>query len=230
MTVLDKRLAAVAEEMTLGGVGVDVGTDHGYLAVHLVETGRAARMLATDINPQPLESARRCVAEAGLTDRIETVLTSGLEGLDLEPVTDVFIAGMGGVLITEILAARHPVRAALSLQPMTQAPALRQWLLENGYEIRRERCAVSAGRPYTVIHAAYDGQVRKCDPLFALVGLAGEDDSPDAGADLRRQLDRLAQKANGLARAAGGETERAETLALMDELRQLIAKQEERLA
>ena len=230
MTVLDKRLAAVAEEMTPGGVGVDVGTDHGYLAVHLVETGRAARMLATDINPQPLESARRCVAEAGLTDRIETVLTSGLEGLDLEPVTDVFIAGMGGVLITEILAARHPVRAALSLQPMTQAPALRQWLLENGYEIRRERCAVSAGRPYTVIHAAYDGQVRKCDPLFALVGLAWEDDSPDAGAYLCRQLDRLAQKADGLARAAGGETERAETLALMDELRQLIANREERLA
>ena len=225
--VLDKRLALLAEEMTPGGFGVDVGTDHGYLAVHLAGSGRAARMLATDVNEQPLQSARRCIEEHGVGDRVDTRLTDGLKGLELTGITDIFIAGMGGILISEILAARHPLHQKLILQPMTQAPALRRWLCENGYEILRERCAVTGGKAYTVLTARYTGRVQPCSPLFALVGRAPEDSSPDGMAYLRRQLTRLERKAEGLRRSAGafGE-ELAETEALADALRAILGEKE----
>ena len=58
---MDKRLACMAGMMTAGGRGIDVGTDHGYLAVSLVQQGSAASMIATDINEAPLRSAQSCI-------------------------------------------------------------------------------------------------------------------------------------------------------------------------
>ena len=123
MVQLDKRLARMAELMTPGGVGIDVGADHGYLSVSLVASGKAKRMLATDIRPGPLSSAERCIRENGLQDRIGTMLTDGLNGVPLEGATDILIGGMGGLLIAGILQARLPELKEfnLVLQPMTQA-------------------------------------------------------------------------------------------------------------
>lgn len=231
MITLDKRLSMLAEEMTPDGFGVDVGTDHGYLAVYLVQSGKASRMLATDVNIQPLQSAERCIAENGLSDRISTKLTDGLSGLDLSEVTDIFIAGMGGILITEILSARHPLSQKLILQPMTQAPALRQWLCENGYLIERERCAVSAGKTYSVITARLTGEKQPCDELFALVGKAPEDLSADGDAYLEKQLTRLERKADGMRRAdTGDKSDLAATDALIASLQQVIAARKEKKA
>lgn len=218
----------LAKEMTPGGFGVDVGTDHGYLAVYLVQSGRASRMLATDVNLQPLQSAERCIAENGLSDRISTKLTNGLSGLDLTEATDIFIAGMGGILITEILSVRHPLTQKLVLQPMTQAPALRQWLCENGYLIERERCPVSAGKAYSVITARYTGEPQPCDALFALVGKASEDLSADGDAYLQKQLARLERKAAGLRQAdAADEAGLAETESLIASLKVILTARKE---
>ena len=171
MTVLDGRLQAAADFVTPGGAVVDVGTDHGYLPVYLVERGRVQRALAADINPQPLESARKNIAAAGLEGKIGVVQTDGLDGIDLEQFTDVIVAGMGGMLIGEILERRMPLDGVnLILQPMTQAPFLRRWLCEKGFRILAETPAQAAGKVYAVINARYDGQVRECDELFAHVG------------------------------------------------------------
>ncbi len=220
---LDSRLQLLADEMTPGGAGVDVGTDHGYLAVYLVQSGRAARMLATDVNPGPLESARRCIDEHGLADKIETQLADGLIGLDLTNTSDIFIAGMGGILISEILSVRHPLSQKLMLQPMTQAPLLRRWLLENGCRLLRERCAVSGGKAYSVMTARYDGVKRDCTPIFALVGQVPDDPSEAALFYLERQFSRLQRKINGLAQQ-GGSDELDETQELAAALSKIIAK------
>lgn len=171
MTMLDGRLQAAADFVTPGGAAVDVGTDHGYLPVYLVESGRVKRALAADINSQPLESARRNIAEAGLEDQIGVLQTDGLDGIDLEQFTDVILAGMGGMLIAEILERRMPLAGLnLILQPMTQAPFLRRWLCEKGFQILAETPAQAAGKVYAIINARYDGQVRECSELFAHVG------------------------------------------------------------
>ena len=225
MVQLDKRLARMAELMTPGGVGIDVGADHGYLSVSLVASGKAKRMLATDIRPGPLSSAERCIRENGLQDRIGTMLTDGLNGVALEGATDILIGGMGGLLIAGILQARLPELKEfnLVLQPMTQAAALRQWLCDNGFEIISERCAVAASKAYSIINARYDGVKRECDPFFALVGKAAEDDSEDADIYLQTLLSREQKTLSGLMSAASPDEEKiAHSRELAERLQKLL--------
>ncbi len=231
MIHLDKRLARMAEMMTPGGRGVDVGTDHGYLAVSLVQQGRASFMLATDIHEGPLRSARRCIAENGLTDKIETVLTDGLNGIDLTGITDILIGGMGGILISEILAARlSELRDKnLVLQPMTQAPVLRIWLAEHGFAIVGERCAVAGGKAYSILNARFDGHKHDCGLLLSLIGRAAEDGSEDADIYLEQLLSRQQKVLQGLSRAEQTDTAKlAETQAVIIRLQTLFRQRMER--
>lgn len=171
MTVLDGRLLAAADFVTAGAYVVDVGTDHGHLPVFLVERGLAQRALASDVNPQPLASAQRNIAASGLEGQICTQLADGLDGIDLEGVTDLVIAGMGGMLIADILEKRLPLTGVnLILQPMTQAPYLRRWLCGHGIRILAETPAEAAGKMYTVINARTGFEPWECEDLFAHVG------------------------------------------------------------
>ena len=89
---LDARLQMTASLVRPHAVFADVGCDHGHLAIELMRQG-AVRGYACDINPGPLESARRNILHAGLEGCVETVLTDGLEGMEARGITDVTIAG-----------------------------------------------------------------------------------------------------------------------------------------
>lgn len=56
---LGPRLALCAALVREGSPLCDVGTDHAYLPIWLLKTGKTPRALACDINPGPLEAARR---------------------------------------------------------------------------------------------------------------------------------------------------------------------------
>ena len=229
MIHLDKRLSLMAEMMTKDGFGIDVGTDHGYLAVALIQQGRAEKMIASDINEAPLASAESCIRENGLSDRITTVLTNGLIGIDLSEITDIFIAGMGGILISEILSARLPdiLDKNLVLQPMTQAPALRTWLSENGFAILEERCALVAGKAYSIIHARYNGVSFTPDGFYALVGKTSEDTSPDGTAYLQVLYDRQKKILRGLLQSENADPDKmSEIKATVEKLDRLLASEE----
>lgn len=96
MIAIDKRLKAIAGFVTQGGFTVDVGADHGYLSIYLIESGQSQRVLATDVREGPLSSARQNIAAHMLDGKIDTLLTDGLNGVELRDVTDIVIAGMGG--------------------------------------------------------------------------------------------------------------------------------------
>lgn len=154
---LDDRLQALAGLVTEGARVADIGTDHGYLALELVESGRAAFVVAGDKNLGPCEAARRTVREAALADGLVDVRCGdGLAVLSPGEVDTVCIAGMGGVLMTEILVAHPEVMErldALILQPMNGAYELREWLYKNGWHIAAEKLAVADGRLYAIMRA-----------------------------------------------------------------------------
>lgn len=131
---LTERLAMAASFVRDNAFVADIGTDHAKLPIYLVQTGKAARCIACDINKMPLERARTNINEYGLDDKIELLLTNGLQGVESYGVTDVIIAGMGGELIQEILknskVKKHGTR--FILQPMTKESELRRWLYDNG--------------------------------------------------------------------------------------------------
>lgn len=154
MITLSPRLAAVAGYVLPGGPLADIGTDHAYLPAHLVGTGAIPKAIAGDILPGPLEAARSTVAEAGLTDRIELRLGSGLKVLTPGEVITASICGMGGPLIAEILTA-GPLEGIqrLVLQPMGGEERLREWLSRNGWRLVAEQLVADAGRVYIVMAA-----------------------------------------------------------------------------
>ena len=171
----DARLAACASFVRRGSVFCDVGTDHAYLPLYLLEEGLISRAVACDIGEGPLASARAHLAEAGMLDRVKLVLTDGLVGLEEEGIEDIAVCGMGGELICHILKnapfTKDPA-VRLILQPMTHIADLRHFLAENGYAVTAERLSLAAGRVYTCLCACYDGCVRTLSPAEALFGLA----------------------------------------------------------
>lgn len=154
---LQPRLACIAECVPLGARLADVGTDHGYLPVWLLQNGRIEHVIASDINREPLEHARRTAAEYGTEDRMEFRLCAGLDKIEPGEADTVVIAGMGGETILKILADAPWTRdcgVRLLLQPMTKAEVLRAWLWQNEFCISSERLVRDKGTIYALIAAA----------------------------------------------------------------------------
>ena len=136
MILKDKRLLTCAG-FVKGEKVCDVGPDHGYLAAELLLMGKCTWAIAADVNEKPLASAKATLEKYGLTDKAETVLSDGLKNITPDGITDIVIAGMGGELISNILACANWLSGInLVLQPMTQIPYLRKWLAEKGFNIK----------------------------------------------------------------------------------------------
>jgi len=166
------RLSAASELIT-GDFVADVGTDHGFLPIYLVESGKIRRAIASDIRPEPLSKARKNIEKYALSDKIETVLTDGLIGLEKYPLTDIVIAGMGGLTIIDILEKAAFVktrRAHLVLQPMQHITETRFFLAENGFYIDSEILVRDDGKIYQLISAVYDGKRRELSPIEQIIG------------------------------------------------------------
>ena len=100
---INGRLLSAAEFVRQGARFVDIGTDHAYLPLFLLKSGRVESAICADINEGPLESAKSNAKEAGVTENIDFVLTDGASALSDRGVTDVAICGMGGELIADII-------------------------------------------------------------------------------------------------------------------------------
>lgn len=157
---LSKRLKLVASFVEPGALVADVGTDHGYVPIWLVQEGVAAGGIAMDVNQGPLERAKAHIAACGLSGRIQVRLGDGLSALSGEEADTVIIAGMGGPLIVRILTegletARRMKRLILS--PQSEIWSVRAFLERNGFVIEDEAMTEEDGKYYTVICARSAG-------------------------------------------------------------------------
>ena len=154
--MLDDRLEAVAAFVEAGAAVADIGTDHGYLAMELKRRDSSRRVIAADKNGGPCGAARKTLRENGMEQAVEVRQGDGLAALAAGEVDTVCIAGMGGKLITDILADRPEVFAGLKcvvLQPQNAFGVLRGWLYEHGWHIEDEALAKVDGRVYQIIRA-----------------------------------------------------------------------------
>ena len=168
------RLSLCADMVRGGSRLADIGTDHGYLPIELCRSGKIPSALACDINPLPLNTAKENIARYGLSDRIRTRLSDGLKEVRPDEADDIVIAGMGGELIRDILAAAPWVKddsKKLILQPMTHHEDLVSWLYENGFMITRQDAVLDEGKYYTVISACYTGVPRTHSRAFEIIGM-----------------------------------------------------------
>ena len=153
---LGGRLHAIAAQVGSCHGMADIGTDHAFLPVWLIQNNRINYAVAGDVQPGPLEAAKRSVREAGLEPAIAVRLGNGLQVVAPGEVDVAVIAGMGGPTIREILESSPTVVGKLRrivCQPMIGAAILRKWFLENGWEIIDEDLVMEDGRLYEIVVA-----------------------------------------------------------------------------
>ena len=158
MQNLSKRLKAVASLVKKGSSVADVGTDHGYIPVYLIENDIVSSAIAMDINEKPLASCQALVKSKGLENKIQTRLSNGLENLKRGECDTVIIAGMGAELIVDILShCDFKNELHLILQPMTHPEIARKYLYDNGFEIFNDFIVEDNKHFYSVFDAKYTG-------------------------------------------------------------------------
>lgn len=151
---LSKRLQAVADLVSEGLVVADVGTDHGYIPIYLLEAGKCERAIAMDINKGPLLRAKEHIAEHGLHDKIEAKLSDGVRALSVGECDCVVVAGMGGALAVKIMEDGQAVFKNLKefvLQPQSEIAKVRQYLFENEYCVVEEDMVLEDGKFYPMM-------------------------------------------------------------------------------
>ena len=151
---LSKRLQAVADLVTPGLKVADIGTDHGYIPIWLMEHKKASFAVAMDINKSPLEKARENIRLHGLTSYIETRLSDGMKNLKAGEAESVVIAGMGGGLVIKILEDVKGKSLGIRewiLQPQSEIQKVRTYLRESGYCIVAEDMVLDEGKFYPMM-------------------------------------------------------------------------------
>lgn len=205
MIQIDARLRAIAAFVPAGDVLADIGGDHAYLAAALVQEGRCPRAIVGDLSAGACLAARRTAARCQCIDRIDVRQGDGLSVLLPDEADTVAIAGMGGTLMAQILAAAPHILCTvgtLVLQPMNAADALRRWLYENDWHIADETLVRAGGRLYEVI-CARQGRAAVPDEALLLIGakLFAKHD-PLLHAHIMTHIARLTRAAEGMGQSA----------------------------
>ena len=155
MVKLSSRMKAIADQVPSGQSVADIGTDHAIIPIYLFEGNFSNKIILTDSKEGPLQKARANLQRHGLLNVLTDLrMGEGLSVLKPAEVDVVIIAGMGGLLITEILSA--DIKKSLTfpyfiLQPRTASSELRIWLNNNNFSIVAEHLAKEGSRICEII-------------------------------------------------------------------------------
>ena len=157
---LSKRLAEICDMVPLCDRLTDIGTDHAKVPIAALISGKAKKGRACDREEGPLKRAAENIEAAGLSDRIELILSDGFEAFQVSPEDVVVITGMGGENIRDIIAAsfqKAKSAKALVLGPQRHSERLISFLLEKGFELDEEREIIDRNKKYILIRTHFGG-------------------------------------------------------------------------
>ena len=159
--VLSKRMQMLADMVTAGSRIADVGCDHAFLSVYLIQAGKCPKCLAMDVRRGPLSGAEEHIAAYGLGEYIETRLSDGLAAYRIGEAQTLVCSGMGGRLMKKILEEGGDKTRSfteLILQPQSEISEFRIFLREAGFLVTEEEAVYEEGKYYFAMKAVYAGQ------------------------------------------------------------------------
>jgi len=154
MILLSDRLKAIASLIPESNVVADIGCDHAYIAIHLVETHKATKVIGCDVNKGPLLRAHENAKSYGVENQIELRLSDGLEQIGKGEADCIVIAGMGGPLMQRIITEgldKLCENTQLILQPQSDIGAFRRFLKDNGFAVTAESMVFEDGKYYPMM-------------------------------------------------------------------------------
>ena len=165
-------MLAIANLVDNSKVLADVGCDHAYISINLLEKGKVERIIASDLREGPLNIARDNIRLYGFEDRIETRLCAGLCGYEAGEVDTILISGLGGMLVKEILSESIDVvkmADTLILEPQSDLRVVRAYLKDIGFEIIDEDMLNEGGKYYQIIKAVKSKErMEVCEDIGAM--------------------------------------------------------------
>jgi len=159
--ILKGRLKLLADKVPTCEVVADIGTDHAYLPIYLIQQGVCKKAIASDVKIGPVKVANKNINIYKMKDKIETRLGSGLDTIAENEADTIIIAGMGGILLSELLEANErkaSKTSTLILQPMNYFDVVRKWLFDHKFDIYDEELVAEGPKIYCVISAKHDGK------------------------------------------------------------------------
>ncbi len=208
---LTPRLSAVASLVRGGGIVADIGTDHGYLPIYLLQTGKVNGGIAADIGKMPLQNAAKSIEHYGLADKISLRLSDGLREFSETDADEYVFAGMGGTLIAEKLSETPWIKNGklhFVFQPQSRAEDLRKFLYENGFSINEEVATHEGRRVYIAFDVSFSGVIEDFTYADCFIGKLPH--TEDAHKHLSHQLSRLNEKYEAYTKC--GKADEAEAL------------------
>lgn len=169
-----KRILALINWIKTNSLVIDVGTDHAFLPIALIDQGITEQIIAIDNNQEPFKKATANIEKAGYTELISLILNDGLKDIIFNGNEIIVIAGMGGILISNILKEaknRLQINQKLILQPNWTWFELRKWLAENGFEIEEEQIVFENNKYYSQLLVNYSGVPYQITDTEAFCGL-----------------------------------------------------------
>ena len=158
MINLSKRLSAIKALVPNGARACDVGTDHCYLPIDLILSGKCSYVIGSDINQKPLDNAAKNIKKYGVQN-IDLIKSDGLHNIDCSSIDTIIIAGMGGEVISEIIERDLKIfqsfEKTIILQPTTSPEILREYLYSKGFDIQTEIPIAENGKIYSVMRVEY---------------------------------------------------------------------------
>lgn len=218
---LSNRLLTCCQFVRPGDRVADIGCDHGYLGIHLLQSGIASSVIASDVNRKPLESAVANARKFGVQERISFFLSDGVRQIPRD-FDCLVCAGMGADTMISILEAApwlQDSKYRLILQCQSKRPALRKYLAQAGFSISRETLAQDGKFLYPVTEVTYAPAPSPAPWEYYITPQLLSDNSPLLPAFLRRVIGGLEDSIKGLQRE-GGEKYR-ETAEILQHLYEL---------
>lgn len=168
--ILSKRLRAVTDILPPGNSVADIGCDHGYISITLVDTGKYNKAIAMDVRKGPLSIARENIDKLGFSSKIETRLSDGFEQLNVGEADSAVIAGMGGLLAIGIIERELEIvqnMKYLLVQPQSDVNLVRQFLRDNKFATVDEDIVFDDGKYYPMFLVQYIGkEASTCNSAF----------------------------------------------------------------
>lgn len=162
--ILSKRMQMVADLLPEGLRVADIGCDHGFVSIYLIQEEKAKKVIAMDINEGPLLRAKEHIWENGLENQIETRLSDGFEKIEDGEIDLAVIAGMGGRLVLKMIEEKLSMiqtMRALVLQPQSDLALVRHRLNEWGFVFEEENMVLEEGKYYPAFRVSYSGENKK---------------------------------------------------------------------
>ncbi len=169
MIKIDNRLKAVANQVEKTNIFADVGSDHGYLPLYLLENNLIKKAIVSELNPSPLENSRKNIRGYNLENRCEFIISDGLKNLSGHNIEAFSICGMGGHLIKDIITNGDKVIEECKyfiLQPMNNVELLRRFLYENDFKIIKEDIIKDKHFYYNILKVKKEKDDRIYDDIF----------------------------------------------------------------